>query len=628
MHLKFRNVNDAFRGIVQGLHDGSIPTVRTSSRNGNVLQVDEPVLVTYERPRERVLFNTVRDCNPWFHLYEALWMLAGRNDVASVAHYAKNMASFSDDGKTLNGSYGERWRRRFGFDQLVVIEKHLKDSPHSRRAVLQMWGPEHDLLKMKESKDVCCLAWDTVFRSPEGETTVKELARRFQLNSEYRHPVYTVDPTTGLQDFGWMTNAWKVGVKKVLRVGLDDGSFLRLTPDHVVYRKTSLGRPAPGRKSSGFRVDECQAGDLSVGDRLLAELSADAKCRRDRDGRRMFKISLADDTRKTNMAAEHREYWKFAVNPDLRDDYDVHHRNEDKTDNRLSNLEEVPHGEHQRRHKIADPSWGKYTPNRGTDGRFNRVDNHKVVSIEDGGFCEVYDFTVPGRHNAVLSNGVLVHNCNLSVMFSLRENRTLHLDQIHPNPDGLGYVTSKKDYVLDMTVTNRSNDMVWGMLGANYVHFTILQEYMAARLGAEVGRYHHFTNNLHVYETRGDWMPADLLDDRQRDWYSYEGGVIRQSGKPMSDAIIPLVRDPAAFERELPLFVGAFNGEEEPWACVPRWDEPFFQTVAGPMLTAVRQYKHGLPRDAMNWVDRIAADDWRIAAEGWLKRRAVKCPPR
>jgi hypothetical protein len=38
-----------------------------------------------------------------------------------------------------------------------------------------------------------------------------------------------------------------------------------------------------------------------------------------------------------------------------------------------------------------------------------------------------------------------------------------------------------------MTVTNRSNDLCWGMLGANYVHFTILQEYLAARLGV-VGR--------------------------------------------------------------------------------------------------------------------------------------------
>ena len=53
---------------------------------------------------------------------------------------------------------------------------------------------------------------------------------------------------------------------------------------------------------------------------------------------------------------------------------------------------------------------------------------------------------------------------------------------------------------LDMTVCNRSNDLVWGMLGANIVHMSILQEYIANATGLPVGTYHQFTNNLHVYE--------------------------------------------------------------------------------------------------------------------------------
>ena len=53
---------------------------------------------------------------------------------------------------------------------------------------------------------------------------------------------------------------------------------------------------------------------------------------------------------------------------------------------------------------------------------------------------------------------------------------------------------------LDMTVCNRSNDVVWGMCGANAVHMTYLQELVASGIRRPVGRYHVMTNNLHIYE--------------------------------------------------------------------------------------------------------------------------------
>jgi hypothetical protein len=87
-------------------------------------------------------------------------MLAGRNDVATVAYYAKQMREYSEDGKTLNGAYGYRWRNQLvnvyehgdptwqHVDQLDVLVAHLKADPTSRRAVLQMWNVEDDLLKI------------------------------------------------------------------------------------------------------------------------------------------------------------------------------------------------------------------------------------------------------------------------------------------------------------------------------------------------------------------------------------------------------------------------------------------------------------------------------------------------
>lgn len=52
---------------------------------------------------------------------------------------------------------------------------------------------------------------------------------------------------------------------------------------------------------------------------------------------------------------------------------------------------------------------------------------------------------------------------------------------------------------LDMTVCNRSNDMIWGMLGANAVHMTMLHELVALATHSSIGIYRVMTNNLHVY---------------------------------------------------------------------------------------------------------------------------------
>ena len=168
MHLTYDGVNTAFREIVTGIFTSRIPTTERPSRNGPVLQVDGPVIVTYTEPQRRILFNQARDANPFFHLYESLWMLAGRNDVKPLAYYVDNVRQYSDNGKTFNGAYGRRWRYATGeydpacgwppleFDQLTVIIEHLHKKPESRRAVLSMWTPLNDLLEIDRSKDVCC----------------------------------------------------------------------------------------------------------------------------------------------------------------------------------------------------------------------------------------------------------------------------------------------------------------------------------------------------------------------------------------------------------------------------------------------------------------------------------------
>jgi hypothetical protein len=111
------------------------------SRAGRVLVSYTPVVTCYSHPTEKVLFSPMRDANPFFHFMEALWMLAGRDDVAYPVIFNSTFGQFSDDGERFWGAYGYRWRRWFGYDQLDVIIQELRNNPGTRRCVLSMWSP-------------------------------------------------------------------------------------------------------------------------------------------------------------------------------------------------------------------------------------------------------------------------------------------------------------------------------------------------------------------------------------------------------------------------------------------------------------------------------------------------------
>jgi hypothetical protein len=165
MHLiQVSNVNHAYRIGMAALR-GMGREVET--RNGPALKFEGPVTTLYENPMERVLFNPVRDANPFFHFYEGLWMILGRNDVAGPSKFVSRMANYSDDGATFHGAYGYRWRKHFGFDQLALIITVLTADPTDRRCVLQMWDGPSDLGKV--GKDFPCNTQIYFNRNNEGK---------------------------------------------------------------------------------------------------------------------------------------------------------------------------------------------------------------------------------------------------------------------------------------------------------------------------------------------------------------------------------------------------------------------------------------------------------------------------
>ena len=138
--IAFENPNSGLAGALRALR---YKGVLDNSRNGPVLAMPAPTALTNLCPRDRVLFGRP-GANPFFHFMEALWMLAGRNDVATVATFNKRMVEYSDDGEVFNGAYGYRWREYFEHDQLDWIAALLCRDPTSRQAVLQMYSPDSD----------------------------------------------------------------------------------------------------------------------------------------------------------------------------------------------------------------------------------------------------------------------------------------------------------------------------------------------------------------------------------------------------------------------------------------------------------------------------------------------------
>lgn len=157
MHLiSAVNVNEALH---EALWYMEICGHRQKSRNGDVLTVPHPVVTIYRRPWQKVLFSPNRRANPFFHLFEAMWMLAGGNDVGPLMKYNPRMNEFADHG-ILRGAYGYRWRTHWydeggdPIDQIKMVVAMLKDDPDTRRAVINMWDPSGDL--GSTNKDIPC----------------------------------------------------------------------------------------------------------------------------------------------------------------------------------------------------------------------------------------------------------------------------------------------------------------------------------------------------------------------------------------------------------------------------------------------------------------------------------------
>jgi len=153
MQIEYSGVDNGLNTVLTHLLNKG---VEEQSRNGPVLRFTEPVLLKNHAPINRVSFNPHRDANPFFHFMEAMWMLAGMNELAPMTFYNSGMSQYSDDGMTLRGTaYGRKWRSYFGYDQLELVIARISSNPEDRRIVMTMWDPYNEW-KDPDSKDISC----------------------------------------------------------------------------------------------------------------------------------------------------------------------------------------------------------------------------------------------------------------------------------------------------------------------------------------------------------------------------------------------------------------------------------------------------------------------------------------
>ena len=158
-----------------------------------------------------------------------------------------------------------------------------------------------------------------------------------------------------------------------------------------------------------------------------------------------------------------------------------------------------------------------------------------------------------------------------------------------------------RNNMLDMTVCNRSNDLIWGACGANAVHMSFLQEYIATMVGVEVGTYTQFSNNLHAYD-----FTLKKLEGMHFDYDSYASRNFT--------TLPPLIDDIKTFDNELTLWL-------QHRAVSKDWTNSIFANVAQPMLQTWNAWKDKDWKKAYANAERIGSDDWCVATLEWLNRR-------
>lgn len=161
---------------------------------------------------------------------------------------------------------------------------------------------------------------------------------------------------------------------------------------------------------------------------------------------------------------------------------------------------------------------------------------------------------------------------------------------------------------LNMTVCCRSNDVIWGAYGANAVHFSVLQEYLAARIGVAVGVYRQVSNNFHVYTDVYPRAALEAMAAESRELNYYASQTLPIKTYPLME---PANKN--AWDVQVRAFIN------NPANVRGNLSDLFFSRVAYHVYRAWYDRKTGAGT-GMDSAAAIEAPDWRLACIQWIQQ--------
>lgn len=183
-------------------------------------------------------------------------------------------------------------------------------------------------------------------------------------------------------------------------------------------------------------------------------------------------------------------------------------------------------------------------------------------------------------------------------------------------------------YRLDLTVSCRSNDMIFGAYGSNAVHFSILQELIAGAIKVPVGEYFQVSNSLHFYtENEASKKTMDAFNSRHPSFklegFDYSGrGVVPFPLLSGVETYEDFIRDTYRFFEEVDAgrtvrsSVFATSWFKVVWT--PAWNSH--------MVWKFEQNSPSRLRQTLDTLEDCQAEDLSLDLRRWYSRRALPRP--